>query len=237
MRRPERCGSRDPAVRQRRAEVHPAHTGPLRRRLAQRARSGSRIQHGTGQHPRAKPLLRITDGFALGMRIRVPVLDDPARPFADKPAVQHQHGPVGLIAPRLRPPTHLHRRPVPARVGPRWLSLRSGRSANPRPGGRCSPHQGGAAVDRQRRERHVTDLRMIGFGTKRRHSRTAHRREGPIPQSIPRRHIDCPDPPRHVKSLLVSTRDSVMSRGSRCAVDRSSQVHAIQLRAQESGLS
>lgn len=91
--------ARNASVRERWTKVHALHACPSCRRFAQTAGTRRGVQDSANECLSARPLLGIKDGFSLSVRIGIAVLDDPARPLANEPSVQHEHGAVGLISP------------------------------------------------------------------------------------------------------------------------------------------
>ncbi len=73
-----RC-ARSPGVGEMGAKEHAGQLGPGRCRLAPAARARCRIQYRAGQIRFSKATLCIADGLALGVGVRVLVLDDPGR--------------------------------------------------------------------------------------------------------------------------------------------------------------
>jgi hypothetical protein len=94
-------------------------------------------------------VLSITDGFPLGVGIGVLVLDDAARPLADKLSIQHEYRAVRLITPGFGKAPHLGSGLVPTQF---WIAaggLSSGRRPQRAEGERHCTRKEGSSADQQ----------------------------------------------------------------------------------------
>lgn len=139
--------TRDASVCERWAKEHAADARLRRCRLAQTARSGSRVKHSAGHLLAPQLVLGVAYSLPFGVGIRVLVLDDPAWPLADECPVEYEYGSIRLIAPGLGETLHFGSGLVPPKFRLAKDGLGSGRRV-PRTGDErhCACDKGSSAV-------------------------------------------------------------------------------------------